>query len=147
MFLSPPFSPDLCNPVPRCCKLKGEQTFSYFKTQKQIFLRLSEESSLELASITHSKWRRKWQPTPVSLPGKFHGWRSLAGCSPQGHKESDTTEQLHFTSSLTVRWKSHKHTTALEECLLGRVQTEFESQIASRNIKTDLKVGNGVPLP
>ena len=42
---------------------------------------------------------------------------------------------------------SHMYMTALEECLLGRVQTEFESQIASRNIKTDLKVGNDVPLP
>ena len=41
-------------------------------------------------------WRRKWQPTPVLLPGKSHGWRSLAGYSPWGHKESDTTEQLHF---------------------------------------------------
>ena len=37
-------------------------------------------------------WRRKWQPTPVFLPGESHGQRSLAGYSPQGHKESDTTE-------------------------------------------------------
>ena len=37
-------------------------------------------------------WRRKWQPTPVFLPGKSHGQRSLAGYSPWGHKESDTTE-------------------------------------------------------
>ena len=41
-------------------------------------------------------WSRKWQPTSVSLPGKPHEWRSLAGCSPWGHKESDTTERLHF---------------------------------------------------
>ena len=41
-------------------------------------------------------WRRKWQPTPVSLPGKVHGWRSLAGYSPWAPKESDTAEQLHF---------------------------------------------------
>ena len=41
-------------------------------------------------------WRRKWQPTPVFLPGESHGWRSLAGHSPLGHKESDTTETLHF---------------------------------------------------
>ena len=34
---------------------------------------------------------RKWQPTPVFLPGKFHGQRSMVGCSPWGHKESDTT--------------------------------------------------------
>ena len=38
-------------------------------------------------------WRRKWQSTPVFLPGKFHGQRSLKGYSPQVHKESDTTER------------------------------------------------------
>ena len=37
--------------------------------------------------------------TPGFLPGKFHGQRSLAGYSPRGHKESDTTKQLHFFSS------------------------------------------------
>ena len=42
-------------------------------------------------------WRRKWQPTPVFLPGEFHGWTSLVGYSPRGRKESDTTERLHFT--------------------------------------------------
>ena len=39
-------------------------------------------------------WRRKWQPTPVLLPGKFHGLRSLVGYSPWGHKELGTTEWL-----------------------------------------------------
>ena len=39
-------------------------------------------------------WRREWQPTPVFLPGKSHGQRSLVGHSPWGLKESDTTEQL-----------------------------------------------------
>ena len=37
-------------------------------------------------------WRRKWQPTPVFLPEKSHGQRSLVGYSPWGHKELDTTE-------------------------------------------------------
>ena len=37
------------------------------------------------------RWRRKWQPTPVFLPGKSHGQRHLAGYSPRNHKESDTT--------------------------------------------------------
>ena len=32
-----------------------------------------------------SDWRRQWHPTPVLLPGKSHGWRSLVGCSPWGH--------------------------------------------------------------
>ena len=45
-------------------------------------------------------WRRKWQPTPVFLPEKSHGWRSLVGYSPWGHKESDTTERLHLLSLL-----------------------------------------------
>ena len=39
--------------------------------------------------------------TPVLLPGKSHGWRSLVGCSPWGHYESDTTEQLDFHFSLS----------------------------------------------
>ena len=46
-------------------------------------------------------WRRQWHPTPVLLPGKSHGWRSLVGCSPWGRWESDTTEQLHFHFSLS----------------------------------------------
>ena len=42
-----------------------------------------------------------WHPTPVLLPGKSHGRRSLVGCSPWGREESDTTEQLHFHISLS----------------------------------------------
>ena len=41
-------------------------------------------------------WQRSWQLTPVLLSGKFHGQRSLAGYSPWGHPESDTTEQLTY---------------------------------------------------
>ena len=37
-------------------------------------------------------WRREWQPTPVFLPGEFHGQRILVGYSPWGHKELGTTE-------------------------------------------------------
>ena len=44
---------------------------------------------------------RQWHPTPVLLPGKSHGWRSLVGCSPWGREESDTTEWLHFYFSLS----------------------------------------------
>ena len=43
---------------------------------------------------------RQWHSTPVLLPGKSHGRRSLVGCSPWGRKELDTTEQLHFHFSL-----------------------------------------------
>ena len=44
---------------------------------------------------------RQWHPTPVLLPGKSHGPRSLVGCSPWGLEESDTTERLHFHFSLS----------------------------------------------
>ena len=47
------------------------------------------------------KQRRQWQPTPVLLPGKSHGRRSLVDCSPWGLEESDTTERLHFHFSLS----------------------------------------------
>ena len=45
-------------------------------------------------------WRRQWQPIPVVLPGKSHGRRSLVAYSPRGHKELDTTERLHFFTTL-----------------------------------------------
>ena len=47
------------------------------------------------------KRRRQWHPTPVLLPGKSHGWRSLEGCSPWGYWGSDTTERLYLHFSLS----------------------------------------------
>ena len=44
-------------------------------------------------------WRREWLPTPLFLPGEFHRQRSLAGYSPWGHKELDTTEQRTLSHS------------------------------------------------
>ena len=52
---------------------------------------------LQVDSITHR--RRQWQPTPVLLPGKSHGPRSLVGCSPWGREELDMTKQLSSSSS------------------------------------------------
>ena len=48
-----------------------------------------------------SFWRRQWHPTPVLLPGKSHGRRSLEGCSPWGRWGLDMTERLHFHFSLS----------------------------------------------
>ena len=47
-------------------------------------------TSLSLFAFMH--WRRKWQPTPVFLPGESQGWGSLVGCRLWGRTESDTTE-------------------------------------------------------
>ena len=52
-------------------------------------------------------WRREWQPTPVFLPGEFHGQRSLDSYSLWGRKESDTTEWLTHTHTET---HTHTHT-------------------------------------
>ena len=55
-------------------------------------------------------WSRKWQPIPVLLPGKSHGRLSLRGYSPWSHKESDTTELLHFTSNSREGTQLHPST-------------------------------------
>ena len=51
-------------------------------------------STLLLKTTELVPWRRQRHPTPVLLPGKSHGWRSLVGCSPWGRTESDTTGRL-----------------------------------------------------
>jgi len=62
------------------------------------------DSPTSVKNITHPRShypRRQWHPTPVLLPGKSHGQRSLVPCSPWGHEESDMTEWLHFHFSLS----------------------------------------------
>ena len=58
-----------------------------------------------IPGLRRCPWRREWQPTPVFLPGEFHGQRSLVGYSPWNHKELDTTEELTHTHTHT-----HTHT-------------------------------------
>ena len=65
--------------------------FTWFKIWNCVFI-----------SVCRSKGRRRqWHPTPVLLPGKSHGRRSLVGCSPWGRWGSHTTERLHFHFSLS----------------------------------------------
>ena len=54
--------------------------------------------------------------TPVLLPGKSHGQKSLVGCSPWGRKESDTTERLHFHFSLFMHWRRKRQPTPVFLC-------------------------------
>ena len=56
-------------------------------------------TSLSLFTFMH--WRRKWQATPVFLPGESQGRGSMVGCHLWGRTESDTTERLHFHFSLS----------------------------------------------
>ena len=73
-------------------------------------------------------WRRKWQPTPVFLPGESNGWSSLVGCSPWGRTESDTTE---------VTWQHSKGYLLL----WGKLQKNNLYQITQFKGK-----GSGTPL-
>ena len=54
--------------------------------------RVGHDWATSLSFFTFMHWRRKWQPTPVFLPGESQGWGSLVGCRLWGHTESDTTE-------------------------------------------------------
>ena len=71
-------------------------------------------------------WRRKWQPTPVLLPGKSHGRRSVVGYSPWGCKESDMTEPLHFP----VFWpgKSHGQRSLAGYSPWSQIRQDIETQ-------------------
>ena len=66
----------------------------YYLTFTAFFLK--ENMFSQATDFSLPNQRRQWPPTPVLLPGKCHGWRSLVGCSPWGLEELDTTEQLHF---------------------------------------------------
>ena len=55
-------------------------------------LRVRQDLAISLSLSTFMHWGRKWQSTPVFLPGESHGQRSLVGCSPWGRIELDMTE-------------------------------------------------------
>ena len=70
-------------------------------------------------------WRRKWQPSPVFLPGKSHGWRNLVGYSLWGCKELDMTERLHFDFTLSHQ---SRILTASPSLLFGHFWTSLVTQ-------------------
>ena len=65
--------------------------------------RVRHDWTTSLSLFTFMHWRRKWQPTPVSLAGEFQGRGSLMGCCLWGRTESDTTKWLTRMASL-VAW-------------------------------------------
>ena len=76
--------------------------------QSMGLLGVGHDWATSFSLFTFMHWRRKWQPTPVLLPGKSRGRRSLVGYSLWGHKESDTTQQLHFIAILFLTWGKAK---------------------------------------
>ena len=83
-------------------RINKETNFSTVSARVFAFLHTLFSINCRFFDDGHSDHqRRQWQPTPVLLPGKSHGWRNLVGCSPWGHEESDMTKQLHFHFSLS----------------------------------------------
>ena len=78
---------------------QGKPSSGVLSKNKKCFL--DPKCSQTNCRIIYITWRRKWQPTPVLLPGKSHRRKSLVDCSPWGREESDTTEWLHFHFSLS----------------------------------------------
>ena len=84
--------------------LLGKGSSGQFNAIKHSFYKrfsASHEEPMKGFSAFLNIKRRQWHSTPVLLPGKSHGQRSLEGCSPWGRWGSDTTEQLHFYFSLS----------------------------------------------
>ena len=84
----------------RFCLLDVLLKNTYF-SETLPFCNCIELCNFNLTNTNEFLRRRQWHPTPVLLPGKSHGQRSLVGCSPWGREESDTTERLHFHFSLS----------------------------------------------
>ena len=78
--------------------------------------------------------RRQWQPTPVLLPGKSHGRRSLVGCSPWGCEQSDTTEQLHIHA---LEKEMVTHSSVLAWRIPGMVEPGGLPSIGSHGVRHD----------
>ena len=78
--------------------------------------------------------RRQWHPTPVLLPGKSHGRRSLVGCSPWGCEESDSTEQLHFHA---LEKEMATHSSVLAWRIPGTVEPDGLPSMESHRVRHD----------
>ena len=83
----------------RTVHLQAHAFVDWVQFQMNVGVRVSVACWL-LVRMHHLTQRRQWHPTPVLLPGKSHGWRSLVDCNPWGHWGSDTTERVHFHFSL-----------------------------------------------
>ena len=76
-----------------------------------------EAKAKNITATPRIPWSKKWRPTPILLPGKFHGQRSLASYSHWGGKESDTTESAH----------THTHTYTHTENTLAPAKVPTEA--------------------
>ena len=86
------------------------------RLQSMVSLRVGYNWTSSLSLFTFMHWRRKWQPTPVFLPGESQGWGNLGGCRLWGHTESDTTEATSSSSSSNLPVIAEKKKKKNSEC-------------------------------
>ena len=103
--VNPALQPECSDPFTKVVKadLNRQEAFTFPEVHKHRAFQVAQRSRIHLLMQemretwvqslgSEDPWRRKWQPTPVFLPEKFHGQRSLVGYKLWGHKESYTTE-------------------------------------------------------
>ena len=86
------------------------------RLQSMESLRVGHDWATSLSLFTFMHWRRKWQPSPVFLPGESQGWGSLVGCHLWGRTESDTTEVTQQQRQHNIYWRRQWH--PLQYCCL-----------------------------
>ena len=82
---------------------------SAFNDASQVALMVKNMPAMRGAWVRNIPWRRAWQPTPIFLPGEFHGQRAWQA-SPWSHKESDMTKRPKFSLSLYEAGDISSHT-------------------------------------
>ena len=106
-----------------------------FKQITEKFTGLKKKSKMILGNKLQISpdipWRRKWLPTPVFLPGKYHGQRNLLGYSPRGYKDSDTTEPVTHVIRYAKNIKN-----SFKESLL--IRSRDLNRTINRNLMQDL---------
>ena len=106
------------------------------QSQRIEFLSTSDYLCIVLAMLYIR--RRWWHPTPVLLPGKSHGWRSLVGCSPWGCWGSDMTEWLHFTfHSHALKKEMATHSSVLAWRIPGTEEPGARPSMGSHRVGHD----------
>ena len=89
--------------------------------------------------VRKTPWRRPWQPTPVFLPGESHGQRGLAGYSPKGHKESDTTEAPEHARTHSILGREETNSAKFSKeiiCIICHLSLSSPVRVPNKNIKT-----------
>ena len=115
------------------------------RLQSMGLLRVGHDSVTSLSLFTFMHWRRKWQPTPVFLPGESQGWWSLVGCCLWGRTESDTTEatqqqqqQTSVKEHFTFLWLWSPKNLVMHQNYLSKQQEENLASFVAQQLRTCL---------